>query len=83
MRLKFILPTVDLAHESDPAHCPHPGCGGRHVQHHQPVPNPCAIRSSRRRQPIVSGVCAAGTPSESIPWVSAPPTPRPGCAGSP
>jgi len=40
MRLKLILPTVDLTHVSAPTVCPRPDCGGQHFQHHQDVRKP-------------------------------------------
>jgi hypothetical protein len=40
MRLKLILPTVDLDATPVPAACPRPQCGSHHVVPHQPVRNP-------------------------------------------
>ena len=40
MRLKLVLPTVDLTHVPDPAGCPRPACGCPHVVLHQPVAKP-------------------------------------------
>lgn len=40
MRLKLILPTVELTGSAVPAACPQPGCRGRHFQVHQRVPKP-------------------------------------------
>lgn len=48
MRLKFILPKVDLDAPPTPVGCPRPGCGGRHVQLHQQVPKP--LRDTRLDQ---------------------------------
>ncbi len=40
MRLKLVLPTVDLTQVPAPTVCPRPVCERRHCKHHQDVPKP-------------------------------------------
>jgi hypothetical protein len=40
MRLKLILPALDLDAMPEPVECPRPGCGCLHVVPHQPVREP-------------------------------------------